>query len=236
MALFAIADPHLAHGLDKPMTIFGTHWHDHATRLRQNWLTIVGPSDTVLIPGDISWAMQLEQVLPDLQFLHDLPGTKILSRGNHDYWWTSLSKLESFCRQHDLTSLQFLRNNALLVEDRFIVCGTRGWLLPDDAAYTRADEKIYLREVGRLRLSLESARQLDRPDCPLIACLHFPPFGRDRRPTRLTELLGTFHVSHCVYGHIHTDLPAYSEPDILLDGVRYTLAAADRISFKPLRL
>jgi predicted phosphohydrolase len=236
MALFAIADPHLAHGVDKPMAIFGPHWHDHAARLRHHWLEVVQPGDTVLIPGDISWALQLEESLPDLRFLHELPGTKILSRGNHDYWWTSLSKLEAFCQQHELGSLQFLRNNAILVDDRFIVCGTRGWILPDDPDYTRADEKVYLREIGRLRLSLESARTLDRPDCELIACLHFPPFGRDRRPTLLTNLLREHHVSHCVYGHIHGDMPAYSEPATLVDGVPHTLIAADRLSFKPLRL
>lgn len=236
MALYAIADPHLALGVDKPMAIFGTHWHDHTAHLRRHWLEMIQPQDTVLIPGDISWALQLEDALPDLQFLDALPGTKILSRGNHDYWWTSLAKLEAFCRKSRLTSLRFLRNNAFLVEDRFIICGTRGWILPDDPDFKRDDEKIYLREIGRLRLSLESAVQLDRPDCQRIACLHFPPFGRSRQPTGLTDLLRDFHVSHCVFGHIHADLPAYSEPGIQLDGVRYTLAAADRLSFKPLRL
>ena len=236
MALFVLSDPHLANGVDKPMAIFGAHWHNHTERIRENWQALVSPEDTVLIPGDISWALTLGEALPDLKFLHDLPGTKILSRGNHDYWWTSLAKLEHFCQIHDLSSIKFLRNNAMLVEDRYVICGSRGWILPDDPTFTTDDHRIYAREIGRLRLSLESAASLGRPDCELIAVLHFPPFAKDRRPTELTSLLSAFAVSRCYFGHIHAPMAAYSTPDFLLEGVRYTLASADRLSFKPLRL
>lgn len=236
MALFALSDPHLANGVDKPMAVFGPHWANHTERIRENWLAQVGPKDTVLIPGDISWALTLNEALWDLQFLHDLPGTKILSRGNHDYWWQSLRKMEQFCDQHQLTSLKFLRNNAMLVEDRYIICGSRGWILPDDPDFKADDQKIHAREIGRLLLSLESARKLNRPDCELIALLHYPPFGKDRQPTELTRLLSDFGVSRCLFGHIHAPVPAYLTPEWPLEGVKYTLISADRLSFKPLRL
>ncbi len=236
MALFALSDPHLANGVDKPMAVFGAHWANHTARIRENWLSEVGPDDTVLIPGDISWALTLNEALPDLQFLNDLPGTKILSRGNHDFWWQSLAKLEQFCTTHQLTTLRFLRNNALLVEDSYLICGSRGWILPDDPDFKTEDQKIHARELGRLRLSLESAQKMNRPDCELIGLLHYPPFGKDKKATQLTNLLTEFGVSRCLYGHIHAPVAAYLTPEWLLDGVKYTLISADRLSFKPLRL
>jgi len=235
MALFALADPHLSFGVNKPMNIFGGHWDDHAARLEANWLQLVDADDTVVIPGDISWAMNLPEALPDLQFLDRLPGRKILSRGNHDYWWTSLNKIENFCRDNGLTSLSFLRNNGLLVPPGHIVCGTRGWILPDDPDYKRDDEKIYLREAGRLKLSLDAAAPLRLPGRELIACLHYPPFGKDCKPTLLTDLLEFYAVDQCVFGHIHTNngFASMAGPP---GQVRYRLAAADYLGFKPLRL
>ncbi|NCA98945.1 MAG: serine/threonine protein phosphatase [Clostridia bacterium] len=236
MALFVLSDPHLANGVDKPMAVFGSHWNNHTERIRENWLETVAPEDTVVLPGDISWALTLTEVLPDLKFLHELPGTKILSRGNHDYWWTSLAKLEHLCQTHQLGSLKFMRNTALLIEGSTIICGSRGWILPDDPAFSPDDARIYAREIGRLRLSLQAATAIDCPGCETIAFLHYPPFARDRKPTELTRLLTDFGVTRCYFGHIHAPVPAYQTPDFLLEGVKYTLASADRLSFKPLRL
>lgn len=235
MALFALADPHLSFGVNKPMNIFGGHWDDHENRLEANWRQTVTDEDTVVIPGDISWAMTLPEALPDLQFLDRLPGLKILSRGNHDYWWTSLNKIENFCRGNGLTRLSFLRNNGLLVPPGHIVCGTRGWILPDDPDYRRDDEKIYLREAGRLRLSLDAAIPLRQQGRELVVCLHYPPFGKDCRPTLFTELLETYNVDQCVFGHIHANngFASLAGPP---GRVRYRLAAADYLGFKPLRL
>lgn len=235
MALFAIADPHLGFGVNKPMNIFGNRWHEHERRLAENWLAMIGPEDTVVIPGDISWAMQLRDALPDLRFLNNLPGRKILSRGNHDYWWTSISKLEKLCQDEGLTTIEFLRNNGLLIPPNQIICGTRGWILPDDPEYTEADGKIYLREAGRLRLSLEAAEPLRQPDRELIVCLHFPPFGRDCRPTLFTDLMNEFAVDRCIFGHIHSNngFDNLSGPP---GQVRYNLASADFLGFKPLKL
>ena len=202
MALFALADPHLGFGVNKPMNIFGSRWNDQERRIESNWRQSVGPDDTVIIPGDISWAMQLSDALPDLRFIDSLPGCKILSRGNHDYWWTSLSKIERFCRDQGLNSLIFLRNNGILVPPDHIVCGTRGWILPDDPEFRGDDEKIYLREAGRLRLSLEDAVSLRAEGRELIVCLHFPPFSKDCRQTLFTEILEEYDVDQCVFGHI----------------------------------
>ena len=239
MTLFALADPHLGFGVDKPMDIFGFRWQDHVSRLEENWRQLVADGDTVLIPGDISWAMQLQDALPDLQFIDRLPGRKILSRGNHDYWWSSLAKMEQFCRSEQLTTLSFLRNNGILLEDCRVICGTRGWILPDDPDFTRADERIYLREAARLHLSLEAAAKMRQPGRDLIACLHYPPFGRDGKPTLLTGLLEQYTVDRCVFGHIHGS-GAYSGGAYCGSApagtVAYSLVSADYLGFKPLRL
>jgi len=235
MALFVIADPHLGFGVNKPMHIFGSRWQDHEKRLAENWCEMVGPDDTVVIPGDISWAMQLDESLPDLRFLDSLPGRKILSRGNHDYWWSSLAKLAQFCRDHELTTLSFLRNNGLLIPPDRIVCGTRGWILPDDPEFTTADEKIYIREAGRLQLSLKAAAPLRQAGRELVVCLHFPPFSRNSRPTLFTELLEEYQADCCVFGHIHSD-NGFGDLSGPPGNVAYHLASADYLGFKPLRL
>jgi uncharacterized protein len=235
MSLFAIADPHLGLGVNKSMNIFGSRWQDHETRLAENWRKTVGPDDTTVIPGDISWAMQLDGALPDLRYLDSLPGRKVLMRGNHDYWWASLKKMEQVCRAENLSTLSFLHNNGLLIPGECVICGTRGWILPDDLAFTAADRKIYIREAGRLRLSLEMAAPLRQPGQRLIACMHFPPFGGDGRPTLFTDLLASFGVDLCVYGHIHS-LSIGADICSPPGKVRYNLVSADYLGFNPLCL
>ncbi|NLB43706.1 MAG: serine/threonine protein phosphatase [Clostridiaceae bacterium] len=235
MAVFAIADLHLGFGVSKPMSVFGTRWEGHEQLLAERWQEAVAPGDTVLIPGDISWAMTLEEALPDLSYLDRLPGRKILSRGNHDYWWTSLAKIERFCREMALESLTFMRNNSFAVGPDIQVCGTRGWLVPEDPEFQPEDEKIYLREAGRLQLSLEAAVKTDGSALRRIVCLHYPPFGRTGQPTLFTELLSRHEAGLCVYGHIHGAVREPAVPEI--PGARaYRLVAADYLNFRPLRL
>ncbi len=235
MALFAIADLHLGFNVDKPMHVFGQHWLHHEKLLEENWRSTVGDADTVLIPGDISWAMRLHEVVADLRFIENLPGRKILLRGNHDYWWPSLSKLQGLCEDNQFFSLRFLKNNGLEVSPDYIICGTRGWLLPGDSEFRQDDQKIYKRELGRLELSLQAADKMRKQDQQMIVCLHFPPFLRDRQPGEMTALMEKFNVDLCVFGHIHGEQGA-AVNRFLLGSVEYQLVAADALGFKPLRL
>lgn len=235
MSLFVIADPHLSIGVNKPMHIFGPQWQDHDEKLRQIWSETVRDEDTVIIPGDISWGMHLIEALPDLQFLHALPGRKLLSRGNHDYWWTSLRKMEQFCQQHELDSIGFLRNNVVEIEGD-LVCATRGWILPDDSEFTAADDKILKREAGRLKLSLDAADAVRKPGQRLIVCLHYPPLTRILGPSVMTELMQEYQTDICCYGHIHAAGSALLLTGVELGGIKYWLTSADQIGFKPLKL
>ena len=233
MSLFAISDLHLGLGVSKPMSVFGARWSDHVRLLGENWLAAVGPDDTVLIPGDISWGMSLDEALPDLQYLDQLPGKKILSRGNHDYWWSSIRKIEHYCADHDLQTLSFLRNNSNMVSPEVMVCGTRGWLLPDDPEFGPHDEKIHLRELGRLKLSLDDASRQRKTGQKLVVCLHYPPFGRNGRESGYTELMSRYAVDACIFGHIHGVDP-HTELSLPSIRIRYALVAADYLDFSPL--
>ena len=235
MKLFALADLHLAGSVDKPMDIFGPRWDRHAERIVKNWTDLVGPQDTVLVGGDISWASSLEEALPDLALIHSLPGEKILLRGNHDYWWTTIRKLEAFCECHALTTLRFLRNDACMVAG-FYLCGTRGWLLPSDEEFSTRDQKIYKREIVRLELSIRALKRL-RKDQGLepgtVALMHYPPISEKGAGSGLSDLLKEGEIDLCLFGHIHHDVPFYdSRPTI--EGIRYIMVASDQIGFCPL--
>lgn len=233
--IFALADLHLAQSVDKPMDKFGPAWRDHTRRLQENWQELVEAQDYVLVPGDISWAMKLSEVEADLQLLEDLPGQKILLRGNHDYWWQSLSKVQKFAEQHAWTSLHFLQNTALPLGEHYVVAGSRLWLWPDDQRYSQADEKILKREEARLRLSLEAATQdLDRRQ--LLVMTHFPPFSKQLTPNPLTNLIREAGAIACVFGHIHHGDSPYCFTQQLIDGVAYSLVAGDYLNFRPQEL
>lgn len=235
MALYAIADLHLGFAVDKPMHIFGQHWLNHEQLISRQWRETVTEKDTVLIPGDISWAMRLHEVLADLQFINALPGTKILLRGNHDYWWPSMAKLQQLCDEHQFSTLQFLKNNSLRAAPDTLICGTRGWVLPGDTDFRLEDEKIYNRELGRLTLSLQDAAASRTKNDRLIVCLHFPPFPKSREETDMIKLMAQYQVDLCVYGHIHGESPESTTPS-RIGGVLCQLTAADALGFKPLRL
>ncbi len=234
MRLFAIADLHLAGAVDKPMDVFGPRWANHVDRIQDNWRDQVGPGDTVLVGGDISWANSLEEALPDLRWLDQLPGRKILLRGNHDYWWSTLRKIQAFCEKEGLESLDFLRNDARR-EAGFLIGGTRGWLLPTDEAYGEADEKVFRREGIRLALSLEALDRLRREGGgeAAIALLHYPPIDEAGRPSALSRQLEEAGIQVCLFGHIHHPVPYY-ESRPLVGGIRYIMVASDQLRFCPL--
>jgi len=223
------------------MDIFGSRWTGYTEKLKKRWNSVVDPEDTVVIAGDISWAMSHTGALADLRFLEALNGKKIIGRGNHDYWWTSLTKLNKMCAEEGLASLSFLYNNAYCVED-FIICGSRGWYIdeankkmPEEADY----QKIVAREAIRLELSLNEAVKLRdekfAEDCrkrEILVFLHFPPDFRGYVCREIVEVMQRFGVRRCYYGHIHGvyDIPRSSEND----GIRYTITSADYLDFIPM--
>ncbi len=226
MRIYAIADLHLSLSTEKPMDVFGEAWRDHAAKLEQNWRSLVGEDDLVLIPGDISWAMQLSAALPDLAFIGRLPGRKILLKGNHDYWWSAIGRVRAALPEN----MRALQNDAF-VEDGVGICGTRGWLCPGGSAFTPADEKIYLREQDRLRLSLAALPETERT----IAMMHFPPFCERDRGSGFTELLEARGVQTVLYGHLHGEANR-SAFEGERNGVRYLCVAADKLNFTPRRI
>ncbi len=236
MSLYAISDLHLALGMDKPMDIFGSHWEDHSVRIAANWRGKVREEDTVVIPGDISWAMDLEEALTDFEFLHSLPGTKIITKGNHDYWWSTVAKIERFLGRHGLDSIRLLKNNFFRIGGgTTLLCGTRGWMLPCDAEFGEADETVYRREAGRLRLSLAGAVAERREGDRIVVAMHYPPLLSNYRTSLFTGILEESGVDCCVYGHVHRNGFARCVEGTV-NGVRYVNISADKISFDPLAL
>ena len=243
MSIFAIADLHLGLSVDKPMDVFGPSWQDHVSRLEENWRSKITPSDTVLIPGDISWGISMEEALADLLFIESLPGTKILSKGNHDYWWGTTKKVEEFMASHGLTSMKILKNKGFVVENT-LIAGTRGWLLPENPESKKEDEKIYVREVGRLQRSLldsirayeagevEGEEKADIRPARKIAMLHYPPIYVSGNSNGFTKALEEFGVDICLYGHLHGRAHQNAFNGVK-NGVDYRLISADFLRFDP---
>ncbi len=225
MRVLAIGDPHLSHSQPKPMDIFGPGWQGHPERFFEGWRETVLEDDLVLVPGDISWALKLEDALPDLQALAALPGTKVLLRGNHDYWWPSLSRL----REVLPPGMFAIQNDALRFGD-YLVAGSRGWLCPGSRQFSDQDRKIYERELQRLRLSLTRARELG--DGKLLVMLHFPPTNAAGERSEVIDLLEEFEPAAVVYGHVHGEA-ADSEPAASF-GLPLYFVAADALQFRPL--
>ena len=224
MRVYAISDLHLSGFQPKPMDVFGDNWKDHWTKIRVDWHNRVHQGDLVLIPGDISWAMRLSEAMIDLEQIQELPGKKILLKGNHDYWWSSLTKINSMLDENTL----ILQNNAFEFED-LNVAGTRGWTCPSAREFKPEDEKIYLREVERLKLSLEKVKP--REDKKIIVMMHYPPFNEKREPTGFTELMEKFGVDTVLYGHLH-DASAHQSFNGIHNGILYQNVSCDFLDFK----
>ncbi len=229
MKIFAISDLHLGANVDKPMDIFGGAWDNYWDIIKNNWIKNVSDEDVVLIAGDVSWAMFLNDAIPDLEDIASLPGTKIIIKGNHDYWWGSLSKVKSVLP----SNIRIIQNDAIKIEN-FVFFGTRGWTCPDKK-WTEQDEKIYKREGERLSLSLSSAKKLAREGDTLIAMMHFPPFNTMREDSLYTELFEKEGIRTVVYGHLHGKQSRVS-PKVIKGGVNYYLTSCDQINNSPIRL
>ena len=231
MAIFAIADLHLSFDprVEKPMEIYGPRWQNHAERLEENCKGMINDEDTVLIAGDISWALKQEEAMADLDWVHShIPGQKVLLKGNHELWWQSVSKLNKL-----YDDMFFLQNTFFAVGDTAI-CGTRGWLCPGAADYTEQDEKIYRREALRLEMSLEAARAAGFAD--IIGALHYPPTDERHNASSFTELFERYGVKNVYYGHLHGKDVWPKGLQGIYNGVEYKLISLDYLDAKPVRI
>lgn len=235
MSLYTIADLHLCthDPTNKSMEVFGPRWQDYVTRLENNWRRLVTDEDTVVVPGDITWALSLEEAVRDLKFIDSLPGKKILGKGNHDFWWSTMKKHEAIFLREGIKSISFLFNNAHVVED-YIVAGTRGWFHDDECRNMpeSADfEKLTRREAMRLKTSLDEAVRL-RSDTgrEIIAFMHFPPCWSGVEAESIMDLLEEYGVRRAYFGHIHG---AVAESTILSRGIELHLISADHLGFVP---
>ena len=225
MAVYAIADLHLP-ARQKPMDVFGEHWKDHFKRISEDWLSRVQADDTVLLPGDLSWAIRLEEALEDLRAIGRLPGTKLLLRGNHDYWWSSIGRVRRALPEGMLA----LQNDSVLIGER-LYAGTRGWMLPGPEL-SEDDLRIYNRERLRLEMSLKHARRRDAA-LPITVMLHYPPLTEEE--PGFSDILEAYGVTDCVYGHLHG--PAiYGAVRGERRGVRYHQVSCDGLGFKLYKL
>ncbi len=225
MNIFAIGDLHLSNAQPKAMDIFGEHWKNHFEKISKDWKDRVSAQDVVLIAGDISWAMNLEDARPDLDAICDLPGKKIMIKGNHDYWWGSMAKINAML----YNDTHILQNNSMAVGD-YVFCGTRGWTFPQEGGFSENDQKIFEREKIRLNLSLDSAEKYSEKT--KIVMMHFPPVYENVTDTDFAAILEQRDVSEVVFGHLHGDiLKSVRLRDFKIGKVNYNLVSADYLNF-----
>lgn len=227
MSLFVMADLHLPLAVNKPMDIFGG-WDNYVERIVENWEKNVSDEDTVVIPGDISWAMSLEQALPDFKFIQELKGKKIISKGNHDYWWTTVSKLNRFVEENGFDSIRFLHNNHYPYEG-IGICGTRGWINDNGEP---ADAKVLAREAARLETSIQSA---EAEGLEPVVFLHYPPLYGTEYNYDILDVMYRHNIKRCFYGHVHGKGHKYAVNGER-DGIEFRLVSADYMQFCPLRI
>ena len=235
MALYCIADTHLSLSVPKPMDVFGSRWRSYTEKLVKGWNSVVSENDTVVIPGDISWGMTLNEAAEDLKLLDSLNGTKIISKGNHDFWWQSRQKIENLFVSSGINTIKLLHNNSYLCEDK-IICGSRGWFCDPKASPENTDSvKISAREVIRTEMSIRAALELrGGRDLELIAFFHFPPVYKNFICRGIVELLHRYGIRRCYYGHVHGN---YDMPQtICCENINMTLISADYLKFIPYRI
>ena len=219
MSIYAIGDLHLSLNKEKPMEIFGGNWKNHERKIKENWKNTVQDNDLVILPGDFSWEMHLKDMYNDFAYLNDLPGKKLLLKGNHDYWWTTLAKMREFLQENKFVNIDFLYNNSYLFEDK-IIAGTRGWVLND----TENSEKMNHREEERLKLSLQSGVD-NFGEKEIICIMHYPP------TSNYVEIMKKYNVKTCLYGHLHGE--SHKEAfNGEYEGINFRLVSSDYLDFK----
>lgn len=222
MALFAIADTHLSFGTNKPMNVF-SGWENYTEKLYNNWNKLVSADDTVVIAGDISWAMNFEELKNDFDFINNLNGNKIILKGNHDYWWNTMTKMNKFIDENGFKTIKILHNNSFKYNN-VSICGSRGWLFESEEEH---DEKVLNRELNRIKASLDSAECEEK-----IVFLHYPPITTRSKSEEILNLLSEYGINRCFYGHLHGDAAKYAVDD-KINNIDFKLISCDRLSFTP---
>lgn len=234
MAIYVIADLHLSFKIPKPMNIFGDNWEKHEEKIKSDWETKVNDEDVVILPGDFSWAMNLEDTYLDFKYLNELPGKKLLLKGNHDYWWTTITKMRNYLKANNFNTIDFIYNNSYCYEN-IIITGTRGWTLND----LEGTGKILNRELGRLELSLQEGIMKYGTDKEIIVFMHYPPITNssllNNLELKFVEIMKKYNVSKCMYGHLH----GRSHKDAIegiVEGIEFTLVSGDYLDFKLMKI
>ena len=238
MKIFAIGDLHLSFGdmVEKPMDIFGGQWVGHTEKLYKEWNRLICPEDTVIICGDISWGLKLEEAMADLDWIHALPGRKLLFKGNHDLWWKAIGRLNTI---YEDGNMKFVQNSCNIIEadgqnGRVAVCGTSGWICPGTDGCSEHARKIYAREAARLKMSLEDAKKAGADT--IIGVLHFPPTNDKQQKSAFTDLLTQYGVKTCVYGHLHGKDAFKNGMQGVYNGVEYKLVSLDYLEGRPVEI
>ena len=240
MSIFVIGDLHLSFKNPKPMDIFGDNWTGHEEKIRNNWIENVKEDDLVILPGDFSWETYLEDTKLDFEYLNSLPGKKLILKGNHDYWWTTVTSMRNFLKENNFTNIDFLYNNSYEFENK-IICGTRGWSIADE----EMDKKFINRELIRLELSLKDGLQRygnnkeNLGDKEIIVFMHYPPITKakviSQQEAEFVELMKKYNVKRCYYGHLHgASIADAIEGNV--EGIEFKLVSADGLDFKLLQI
>lgn len=236
MSIYAIGDLHLSLNKEKPMDIFGGNWKNHEQKIKENWKNTVQDNDLVILPGDFSWEMHLKDMYNDFAYLNQLPGKKLLLKGNHDYWWTTLAKMREFLQENKFENIDFVYNNSYLFEDK-IIAGTRGWALND----TENSDKMNHREEERLKLSLQSGVD-NFGDKEIICIMHYPPIieenkndannqSKNLKVSNYVQIMKEYNVKTCLYGHLHGE--SHKEAfEGIIEGINFKLVSSDYLDFK----
>ena len=229
MSLYVIADLHLSLGTNKPMDIFGDNWLNHDEKIANDWKNKVKDDDLVVIPGDFSWAMDLKDTILDFEYLSKLPGKKLILKGNHDYWWTTLSKMRRFLEEHNFKDIDFIQNNFYEFEDH-IITGTHGWVIDDD----EDNKRLIKREQVRLKLELEAIKEEYGDKKEIIVFMHYPPYVKENGSfiNPFAELLEDFKIKEVYYGHLHGSQAYEDIEDFEVNGTTYKLISADYLNFE----
>ncbi len=230
MSIYVIGDLHLSFSAEKPMDIFGINWENHAEKIKNNWINKINEEDTVILSGDFSWATYLEETYKDFEFLNSLPGKKILLKGNHDYWWTTVTRMRKFLKENGFENIDFLFNNSYLIENK-IITGTRGWI---NSWKSEENYKILKRENDRLKLSIEDGIKKFGTEYEIICFIHYPPFYKEidiPEEINFIKTLNKYNIKKCYYAHLHGE----SHKDAIegnVNGVKYKLVSSDYLNFK----